>query len=444
MGGPTKPDNHLPSRSSLAPPESPSPVVQGSEQHYGTGGRRSTDSAARSHSSEDSFAGASEPEPAGNVCCAFAACTWRGPAEEYEQHTSVCDCRPALLLKHSHDRNISVSKKQFTHQLHRESDGASAREYQWQRVNGSKTKDNTSERVMTTRRAAQRSVQVASEHKERVREVPRRRRKLQPVKFGMSVAKNGSTSTDVLMTVPCGPNAHRILRVPIEDKIEATSAIEPLRHESPGYVEERFPALEMNQFGTQSPVSDDVATQLALAMSLSGDVIRAGVEPQVIEAQIIEGPCAQNALTPALPARDAVVDGSAMMTKTCNASTGASASPEIDVSENSQRRKILGEWRIRKRDPRSELIRAVFRACDADGNGRLTKDELERFAVHTGFDGGKDDWAEEYIILCEERSCNPSEGLCARRFVELVNDDTETGCPCTDEELRKMLAACVQ
>merc|ERR1712176_28368 len=134
----------------------------------------------------------------------------------------------------------------------------------------------------------------------------------------------------------------------------------------------------------------------------------------------------------------------AMMAKECTATTDTHASLDVDVSENSRRRKMLGEWRVRKRDPRSELIRAVFRACDADGNGRLTKDELQRFAVHTGFDGGSDDWAEEYNMLCEERRCDPSEGLCARRFVELVNDDTETGCPCTDEELRKILAACVQ
>merc|ERR1712014_522233 len=120
------------------------------------------------------------------------------------------------------------------------------------------------------------------------------------------------------------------------------------------------------------------------------------------------------------------------------------ADPGLYVPENNQSRRMLGDWRVRRRDPRSELIRAVFRACDADGNGRLTQHELHSFAVRTGFDGGRDEWVDEYEMLCEERECDPTEGLDARRFAELVNDDTEAGCPCTDDELRKILAACVQ
>mmetsp|Transcript_118234 Transcript_118234/g.264042 ORF Transcript_118234/g.264042 Transcript_118234/m.264042 type:complete len:380 (-) Transcript_118234:106-1245(-) len=100
-----------------------------------------------------------------------------------------------------------------------------------------------------------------------------------------------------------------------------------------------------------------------------------------------------------------------------------------------------GRWRAARRGPRSEMIRGIFSACDADKNGRLNLTELKTFAAQTGFDGEEAAWADEYTMLCAERHRDPTEGLDAAAFMELLSDTSEAGCYCTDEELRAVFAA---
>lgn len=102
-------------------------------------------------------------------------------------------------------------------------------------------------------------------------------------------------------------------------------------------------------------------------------------------------------------------------------------------------RRPLGDWRIRRRDPRSELIRSIFQLCDADANGWLRRSELMTFAVLTGFAGTSADWDAEYDAVCKDRPCDPEMGLDRRRFVEFVNEDSDEGCFCDDEELKRIL-----
>jgi len=86
-----------------------------------------------------------------------------------------------------------------------------------------------------------------------------------------------------------------------------------------------------------------------------------------------------------------------------------------------------------------ELIRAVFKACDADGDGRLDISEMLQFARFTGFDGSEMDWQEEYQMLCSQYKGNRSS-IDSDFFQQLVEDDSDDGCYCTDEELREMLS----
>lgn len=89
---------------------------------------------------------------------------------------------------------------------------------------------------------------------------------------------------------------------------------------------------------------------------------------------------------------------------------------------------------------RMSLVHAVFKALDADVDGKLNEAEMRRFAEQTGFDGSSEDWAEEYTSLCAENGCNGS--IDVGFFAHLVNDSSnETGCYCSDNELQSMLAS---
>lgn len=89
---------------------------------------------------------------------------------------------------------------------------------------------------------------------------------------------------------------------------------------------------------------------------------------------------------------------------------------------------------------RPSLILALFRVCDADGDGFLSMDEMHAFAKETGFDGSNEEWTEEFRNLCSEHSANEFLGVDIILFERLVNDVSESGCHCTDDELRQMAA----
>lgn len=88
---------------------------------------------------------------------------------------------------------------------------------------------------------------------------------------------------------------------------------------------------------------------------------------------------------------------------------------------------------------REELIRAVFRSCDAEGTGALSARQMRRFAESTGFEGSDADWDEEFSLLLQERGCPKNRGFDLASFEALVNDNSQRGCYASDEELKEML-----
>lgn len=75
---------------------------------------------------------------------------------------------------------------------------------------------------------------------------------------------------------------------------------------------------------------------------------------------------------------------------------------------------------------RSELKTELFKLLDRDGNGFLYSTELRGLAESMGFEGSDSDWTQDYVMLCTDFGCNPTEGLDFRGFSEMV-DDEESG-----------------
>jgi len=89
---------------------------------------------------------------------------------------------------------------------------------------------------------------------------------------------------------------------------------------------------------------------------------------------------------------------------------------------------------------RRDLILEAFATCDADGDGRLSCCEMRRFADFTGFQGDAQAWNNEYRLLCLDHKADPSAGVDLTLFTEMVSDDSDSGCYCTNSELQSMLA----
>jgi len=88
--------------------------------------------------------------------------------------------------------------------------------------------------------------------------------------------------------------------------------------------------------------------------------------------------------------------------------------------------------------PRRGLIHAVFLACDSDGNGLLSRDEMRRFAELSAFDGSDTQWADAYGVLCSENDVDPHAGVDEALLAQLI-DDEEHGWYCSDDDLHKIL-----
>ncbi|CAE8704638.1 unnamed protein product, partial [Polarella glacialis] len=84
---------------------------------------------------------------------------------------------------------------------------------------------------------------------------------------------------------------------------------------------------------------------------------------------------------------------------------------------------------------RSELVNAVFDACDVDRDGLLDEREMRRFAELTGFAGGQEEWADEFQQLCLEQSVGALDLLL---FAKLVEDESEGGCYCPTSDLAQI------
>lgn len=88
---------------------------------------------------------------------------------------------------------------------------------------------------------------------------------------------------------------------------------------------------------------------------------------------------------------------------------------------------------------REALKRRLFRRCDADCDGVLKQAEMRELAALVGFEGTDDEWREEYEQLCSEHGIRPEHGVPEGSVLALLDDDSDTGCFCTDKELRLLL-----
>ena len=62
---------------------------------------------------------------------------------------------------------------------------------------------------------------------------------------------------------------------------------------------------------------------------------------------------------------------------------------------------------------------------------------MRPFAEQTGFTGTDLEWQQEFDLLCSERGS--SQGIRLDAFATLVNDQSDEGCYCSDDELRNLL-----
>eukprot|EP00931_Biecheleriopsis_adriatica_P068625 TRINITY_DN42557_c0_g1_i1.p1 TRINITY_DN42557_c0_g1~~TRINITY_DN42557_c0_g1_i1.p1 ORF type:complete len:1363 (-),score=285.37 TRINITY_DN42557_c0_g1_i1:47-4135(-) len=90
---------------------------------------------------------------------------------------------------------------------------------------------------------------------------------------------------------------------------------------------------------------------------------------------------------------------------------------------------------------RQQLVEKAFRALlagavHAEGVvERLGLQELRPFAEFTGWEGSDAEWEEEFRSLCAYLGSDPACGLGLDAFNALVDDVSEQGCQCSDEEL---------
>ena len=70
---------------------------------------------------------------------------------------------------------------------------------------------------------------------------------------------------------------------------------------------------------------------------------------------------------------------------------------------------------------RPDLVAAIFRTLDVDGNGVLSCKELFVFAQLTGYDDIPGEWEAEYERLCSDYGCT-GRGVDLALLTQLVND----------------------
>jgi len=89
---------------------------------------------------------------------------------------------------------------------------------------------------------------------------------------------------------------------------------------------------------------------------------------------------------------------------------------------------------------RVSLKQKLFEMWDQDRDGHLKTFELLKLARATGFDGTEEEWSsEEYLRMCEEQGSSPAEGLSEANVMALLDDESDSGCYFTDQELFTML-----
>lgn len=95
-----------------------------------------------------------------------------------------------------------------------------------------------------------------------------------------------------------------------------------------------------------------------------------------------------------------------------------------------------------KKLSRQERQKNLFYLLDVDRDDRLNSVEMFRFAQMTGFPDDAD-WESEYELFCQECRCpssGPNSGITISMFIKLIDDQSDAGCYCVDEEIDEYCA----
>jgi len=88
---------------------------------------------------------------------------------------------------------------------------------------------------------------------------------------------------------------------------------------------------------------------------------------------------------------------------------------------------------------RKEIVQIIFKLCDEDRDGLLNDREMRTFAAQTGLgDAEEVEWKDEYSLLCMDNGADPAQGISVQLLEKMCADQGDSGCYCTDEELRSI------
>mmetsp|Transcript_65210 Transcript_65210/g.153550 ORF Transcript_65210/g.153550 Transcript_65210/m.153550 type:complete len:570 (-) Transcript_65210:151-1860(-) len=88
---------------------------------------------------------------------------------------------------------------------------------------------------------------------------------------------------------------------------------------------------------------------------------------------------------------------------------------------------------------REVLKSNLFNAIDKDEDGYLKEGEMLELAKLVGFEGDYAEWQKEYRKLCLELSVSMAKGIPKAAVLKMLDDESDTGCYCTDKELQHLL-----
>ena len=64
---------------------------------------------------------------------------------------------------------------------------------------------------------------------------------------------------------------------------------------------------------------------------------------------------------------------------------------------------------------------------------------MQPIAEASGFAGSAAEWAQEYVLLCNDYGIDSAVGIDFPRLRQLVDDDSDNGCYCLDYELQTII-----
>mmetsp|Transcript_50012 Transcript_50012/g.129859 ORF Transcript_50012/g.129859 Transcript_50012/m.129859 type:complete len:849 (-) Transcript_50012:86-2632(-) len=88
---------------------------------------------------------------------------------------------------------------------------------------------------------------------------------------------------------------------------------------------------------------------------------------------------------------------------------------------------------------RKTLKDKLFKIVDKDEDKCLKRDEMKTLASVLGFDGPDDEWSQEYSKMCESSKCKEEDGIPEASIMDLLEDESDTGLHCTDEDLWRII-----